>query len=89
MNHQQCVCVGLLISKVTGNVLTYPVLHKKMSCLFLSLSIYLLNIMVSTTQTLSQIKSPEIIGPIKQHFMTSPLTYFSQIKIQFESFLDW
>ena len=33
-----------------------------MSCLFLSLPTYLLNMMVSTTQTLSQINSQEFIG---------------------------
>ena len=38
--------------------------------LFLSLTAYLSKIMVSTTQTLSQINSQEIIGHIKQHFMT-------------------
>ena len=36
---------------------------------------YLFNIMVSTTQTLAQIKPRDFIDHIKQHFMTSPLTY--------------
>ena len=37
---------------------------------------YLANIIVCTTQTLSHIKSQQIIGHMKQHFMTaSPLTY--------------
>ena len=31
--------------------------------------------MVSTTQTLAQIKLQEFIGHVKQHFMTGPLTY--------------
>ena len=31
--------------------------------------------MVSSTQTLAQIKLQEFIGHIKQHFMTSPDTY--------------
>ena len=31
--------------------------------------------MVSTTQTLSQIKSQEVIGHIQNHFITSPLAY--------------
>ena len=48
-----------------------------LSHLFLSLSTYLMNIMVSTTQTLSQIKSQEFIGHIKQHFMTT--TRFSHM----------
>ena len=56
-------CVGgveLLISEITGSVLAYSVS----------------NIMVSTTQTLAQIKSQEYIGHIKQHFTTaSSLTY--------------
>ena len=68
-----CVCVHFWDKK---EELAYPVPHKKMSCLFLSLTTYLLNIMVSTTQTLSQIHSREIIGIgyIKHHFMTSLLT---------------
>ena len=68
----------MLISEITGSGLHYPVPHnnKTMSCLFLSLPTYLLNIMVSTTQTLSQIKSEEFIGHIQKHFITtSPLTY--------------
>ena len=49
------VVVGfeLLIFEITGSVHDYPVPHKKMSCLFLSLPTYVLNIMVSTTQTLN------------------------------------
>ena len=46
--------------------------HTKKSCLYTT---YLLNIMVATTQTLSQIKSQDIIGHIKQHFITSPHIY--------------
>ena len=47
-----------------------------MSCLFLLLTTYLSNIVVSATQTLSEIKSQGIMGHIKQHFITtSPLTY--------------
>ena len=67
-----CVCVGgggveMLISEITGSIIAYPVPHTHF---------FILNIMVSTTQTLPQIKSHEIIGDIKQHFMsTSPLTY--------------
>ena len=35
--------------------------------------------MVSTTQTQTQVKSQEIYGHIKQHFMTtSPLTYVTK-----------
>ena len=65
----------LLISAITGSVLAYQVPHKKMLCLILSLTTYRSNI-VSSTQTLAQIKSQEIIDHIKQHFMTaSPLTY--------------
>ena len=52
----------LLISEITGSMVDYPVSHKKMPCLFLSLPTYLLNIMVSTTQTLAQIKSQELIA---------------------------
>ena len=63
-----------------------------MSCLFLSLTTYRLNIIVSTTQTLSEIKSQEIIGHIKQHFMTSPLTYVTNdiqhfVKILYKSWV--
>ena len=36
---------------------------------------YLLNIVVSTTQTLFQIKSQECVGHIQKHFISSPLTY--------------
>ena len=44
--------------------------------LFLSLSTYLLNIMVSSTQTLAQIKAQEFVGHIKQYFVTiHPVTY--------------
>ena len=65
--------VELLISEITTSILDYPILHKKKLCLVLSLPTYLLN-MVSTAQTLPQIKSQEIIGHIEQHFMsTSPL----------------
>ena len=46
----------------------------KLSCLFLRLHNYLSNIMVSTIQTLPQIKSPKFISQIKQHLMTSLLT---------------
>ena len=68
--------VDLIISEITGSVLAYLVQHTKMSCLFLSLTTYLLNVMVSTIQTLSQTKSWELIGHIQQHFIsTSPLTY--------------
>ena len=63
--------IELLISEITGSVTYYPVLHKKMSCLFLSLSTYLLNIVISTTQTLAQIKSQEFIGHIENHFITT------------------
>ena len=48
---------------------------QKMSCLFLSLPAHLSNIMVSSTQTLAQIKSQEFADHIKQHFMTCPVTY--------------
>ena len=48
----------------------------------ISLTTYFLNIMVSTTQTLSQMKSQECIGHIKQHFIwqhilshISPMTF--------------
>ena len=41
----------------------------KRKWLFLSLPIYLSNIMVSTTQTLAQIKLQEFIVHIKEHFM--------------------
>ena len=49
-------------------------LHKKnVMLVFIT---YHWNIMVSTTQTLSQIKSQEFISQINQHFMIiSPLTY--------------
>ena len=43
--------VEQLISKITGSIPDYPVLHKKCH-LFLTLPTYLLNIMVSTTQTI-------------------------------------
>ena len=47
-----------------------------MSCLVLSLPTYLSNLMVSSTQTLAQIKSNEVVGHIKQYFMTtSPFRY--------------
>ena len=56
-----------------------PWLHcstQKISFLFLSLPTYLLNIMVTNTQKLSQIKSQDFIGHIRRHFITtSPLTY--------------
>ena len=42
-----------------------------MSCLHLSPPTYLLNTVVSTTQTLSQIKSQECIGHIQKHFITT------------------
>ena len=51
--------------------------------------------MVSTTQTLSQIKPQEIIGYIKQHFMTtSPLTYVTNVfqdfvKCYIKSWVDY
>ena len=35
--------------------------------------------MVSTIQTLPQIKSQEFINHIKQHFMTSPLRYVNKV----------
>ena len=47
-----------------------------MSYLYLSLSTYILN-MVSSTQTLAQIKSEKYIGNINQHFITSHLTYIT------------
>ena len=50
--------IELLIPKKTGSILVF--------------SHYLLNIMISTTQTLSQIKPQKIIGHIKQHLITSP-----------------
>ena len=47
-----------------------------MSRLFLSLPTYLLNILVSTTQTLSQITSQECTGHTQTHLITTrPLTY--------------
>ena len=46
-----------------------------MSCLFLSLTTYLSNIMVCTTQTLSQIKSQEITGHIKKSSYMSPMSF--------------
>ena len=63
----------VLIFEITASCLPSPT--QNMSCLFLSLPTYLLNIMVSTTQTLAQIKPREFIGHIKEHFMAiSPLT---------------
>ena len=70
-----CVCVcELLIFEITGNVIDYSVPRKKMSCIFFSLPTYLLNIMLSTTQPLYEIKSQEFIGHIQNHFITSLLT---------------
>ena len=47
-----------------------------MSRLFLSLPTYLLNILVSTIQTLSQITSQDCTGHIQKHLITTgPLTY--------------
>ena len=40
-----------------------------------TLYIYFWNIMVSTTQTVSQIKSQEFIGHIQKYIITSPLAY--------------
>ena len=48
--------VELFISEITGSILDCLVSHKQMSCLCLSLATYVLNTMVSTTQTLTQIK---------------------------------
>ena len=57
-----------------------PSSAQKMSCLFLWLPTYLLNIMVSTTQTQSQVKSQECIGHTQKHFITtSPLTYVTNV----------
>ena len=68
-------CLLLLISEIARSVFDYPVPHKQISWLFLlSLLTYHLNIMVSTTQTLSQIKSQEFIGHIKQLGASRPLT---------------
>ena len=64
--------VKLFISEITGSVLENPVPDKnKISCLFLSVPTYLSNVMLSTTQTLAQIKSQERTGYVKQYFMTS------------------
>ena len=49
--------VELLIFETTEIFLVYSIQHKNISCLFLSLLTYLSNIMVSSTQTLTQIKS--------------------------------
>ena len=46
--------------------------HTKM-LFILSLPTYLLNIILFTTQTLSQIKSQEFISLIQKYFITSPL----------------
>ena len=63
--------VELLISEIIGNVLDNPIPHKTCHIYF-----YFLNIMVSTTQTLSQIKPQQFIGHIHKHFITtSPLAY--------------
>ena len=75
-----CVCVCVCMCWAVHfwdkkEELVYPVPLKNNSCLFLSLTTYLSNIMVSPTQTLSQINSQEIIGHLKQHFTTSLLTY--------------
>ena len=61
-------------------IISQPLLHhaQKVLYLFLLLCTYLLNIMVSTTQTLAQIKPQEFIGHIKQHHMaTQFLTYIT------------
>ena len=64
------------VLSATFHTHSLPYSTQNMSCLFLSLNTYLLNIMVPTTQTLSQIKSQEIIGHIHKHFITtSPLAY--------------
>ena len=64
------------VLSATFHTHSLPYSTQNMSCLFLSPNTYLLSIMVSTTQTLSQIKSQECIGHIQKHFITtSPLTY--------------
>ena len=67
--------VELFISDITGSDLDYPAPHTNRK----SLPTYLLNIMVSTTKTLLRIKSQELISHVKQHFMTSPLTYVKSL----------
>ena len=53
--------------------------HKKCNADLYHLATCHSNIMVPTTQTLSQIKWQEMIGHLKQHFMTtSPFTYVIQ-----------
>ena len=75
----------LLISEITGSVLDYLVPHNnKMYWVFLSLPI---NIMVSTTQTVSQIKSQEFIGHIQKHFITTSLLTYVTNGIQ--EFVKW
>ena len=50
--------------------------QNNMSCLFLLPPTYFLNIIVPTTQTLSQIKSQEFLGQIQKHIITtSRLSY--------------
>ena len=66
--------IEMLIFKITRSVLAYPVLHKNCHAYFYQFS-HLLNIMISTTQTLAQIKTQEFIDDTKQNFMTSPVTY--------------
>ena len=68
----------LLIYEITESVLDYPFPHQnKKIYLFLSPPTYLLNIMLSTTQTLSEIKSQESIGHVRKHFIRRPLTYIT------------
>ena len=68
------VVVQLLISEITESVLDYPILDKKWHAYFYT---YLSN-MVSSTQSLVQIKAKEFVGYIKQHFTTSSLACLSR-----------
>ena len=61
--------------EITGNVLDYPGPLKNI--MLISITYHLLN-MVSSTQTLAQIKAQERIGHIKQYFVTSPVTFFTK-----------
>ena len=73
INHRKWE-VELLILDITRTVLDYIVPHEKCYAYFYHFP-PILNIMVSTTQTQSQIKSQEFIGHIQKHFITtSPLT---------------
>ena len=69
--------VQLVISEITGSVHDFPGPHKtqkqKLPWLFWSLLTCFSN-MISSTQTLTQIKSQEFIRHIKQHYMTDMST---------------